>query len=113
MYMPTQYLKEKPGRNSHWEILGSGQDYLQFKVMYMPTQYLKEKPGRISHWEILGSGQDYLQFKVMYMPAQYSSGSSSSSSKRKTGPSLQMYLLATLQRPHLPMPHFMRISSVV
>ena len=31
----------------------------------------------------------------------------------KTGPSLQTYIGPTLQRPHLPTPHFMRFSSVV
>ena len=44
---------------------------------------------------------------------QYSGGSSSISSQRNTGPSLQTYLEPMLQRPHLPTPHFMRSSSVV
>ena len=46
-------------------------------------------------------------------PYQYSSGSSSSSSNLKTGPSLQTYLLPTLHLPHLPIPHFIRSSRVV
>jgi hypothetical protein len=44
---------------------------------------------------------------------QYSFVSLSSSAKEKTGPSLQTYFSPTLQRPHLPIPHFIRISSEV
>src|SRR3989339_2027131 len=44
---------------------------------------------------------------------QYSLVSLSSSASEKTGPSLQTYFSPTLQRPHLPIPHFIRISSEV
>lgn len=44
---------------------------------------------------------------------QYSLVSLSSSASEKTGPSLQTYFSPTLQRPHLPIPHFIRISSDV
>jgi hypothetical protein len=37
----------------------------------------------------------------------------SSSASEKTGPSLQTYFSPTLQRPHFPIPHFIRISSEV
>jgi len=40
-------------------------------------------------------------------------GMACTSAAVKTGPSLQMYTEPTLQRPHLPTPHFMRFSSVV
>ena len=45
--------------------------------------------------------------------AYNSSGSSFSSASEKTGPSTHTYLGPTLQRPQMPMPHFMRFSSVV
>jgi len=42
-----------------------------------------------------------------------SSGSSLSSASENTGPSTHTYLGPTLQRPQMPMPHFMRFSRVV
>jgi hypothetical protein len=42
-----------------------------------------------------------------------SSGRSRNSAMENTGPSTQTYLGPTLQRPQMPMPHFMRFSSVV
>ncbi len=42
-----------------------------------------------------------------------SSGSSFSSASENTGPSTHTYLGPTLQRPQIPMPHFMRFSRVV
>ncbi len=44
---------------------------------------------------------------------QSSSGNSLSSASENTGPSTHTYLGPTLQRPQMPMPHFMRFSSVV
>src|SRR5450759_4757692 len=44
---------------------------------------------------------------------QKSRGSSSNSACENTGPSLQTYLYPTLQRPHLPMPHFILASREV
>ena len=42
-----------------------------------------------------------------------SSGSSFSSASENTGPSTHTYFGPTLQRPQMPMPHFMRFSRVV
>ncbi len=48
-----------------------------------------------------------------YLPPYNSSGSSLSSASENTGPSTHTYLGPTLERPQMPMPHFMRFSSVV
>src|ERR1039457_4037122 len=45
--------------------------------------------------------------------AQYSIGRALTCVAVNTGPSLQTYTLPTLQRPHLPRPHFIRFSRVV
>ena len=45
--------------------------------------------------------------------AYSSSGNSPSSASENTGPSTHTYFGPTLQRPQMPMPHFMRFSSVV
>jgi len=46
-------------------------------------------------------------------PAYNSSGSSFNSASENTGPSTHTYFGPTLQRPQMPMPHFMRFSRVV
>jgi hypothetical protein len=53
------------------------------------------------------------RFKCLIVRIQISDGSPRNSAKEKTGPSWQMYWEPMLQRPHLPMPHFMRFSSEV
>jgi hypothetical protein len=45
--------------------------------------------------------------------AYNSSGNPFNSASENTGPSTQTYLGPMLQRPQMPMPHFMRFSSVV
>jgi hypothetical protein len=45
--------------------------------------------------------------------AYSSSGNSFSSASENTGPSTHTYFGPTLQRPQMPMPHFMRFSRVV
>ena len=47
-------------------------------------------------------------------PRPYSSsGNSFNSASENTGPSTHTYFGPTLQRPQMPMPHFMRFSRVV
>jgi hypothetical protein len=51
--------------------------------------------------------------RVGLAPDYNSSGNSRSSANENTGPSTHTYFGPTLQRPQMPMPHFMRFSSVV
>lgn len=55
----------------------------------------------------------FTSLSALLIAYQYSAGNSSISSHLNTGPSLQTYLEPILQRPHLPIPHFIRSSRVV
>jgi hypothetical protein len=49
--------------------------------------------------------------RYLSLSFQYSGGSCLSCARENTGPSLQTNLSPMLHRPHIPIPHFIRISS--